>query len=303
MIRNLVSKLKFLVVYTLVLLVMSGCTSNPPFSVDDLQSKLEHAISGFQGDVGLYVRHLNQDLELGIHENDTFPTASMIKVPIMIRIFDRIEQGELALDSVVFYYKDSIHYQWKGDDAISRFKDGEDITISKLLTHMLTFSDNHASLWLQALGGSGSAINDWLEGAGFKVTRVNSRTEGRNSDYKRFGWGQTSPKEMADLLIRIRQGSILTSGSSEKMYRHLTRTYWDGEALSQIPPTVQVASKQGAVDESRSEVVLVNAPHGDYAFCIITNHQQDTSWDDSNEGFILIRNISRILWNYFEGIQ
>ena len=77
MIRNLVSKLKFLVVYTLVLLAMSGCTSNPPYSVDDLQSKLEHAISGFQGDVGLYVRHLNQDLELGIHEEWVQPLQEL----------------------------------------------------------------------------------------------------------------------------------------------------------------------------------------------------------------------------------
>jgi beta-lactamase class A len=85
------------------------------------------------------------------------------------------------------------------------------------------------------------------------------------------------------------------------MYRYLTRIYWDDEALSQIPPTVQVASKQGAVSRSRSEVVLVNAPGGDYVFAVITNGQQDTSWDHDNEGFVLIRDVSRLLWDYFEG--
>lgn len=30
------------------------------------------------------------------------------------------------------------------------------------------------------------------------------------------------------------------------------RIYWDGEALSRIPPYVQAASKQGALDRSRS---------------------------------------------------
>jgi len=34
---------------------------------------------------------------------------------------------------------------------------------------------------------------------------------------------------------------------------------------------------KGAVDESRSEVVLLNAPHGDYVFCVINKNQQDTS--------------------------
>ena len=84
------------------------------------------------------------------------------------------------------------------------------------------------------------------------------------------------------------------------MYRHLTRIYWDDEALSQIPNHIQVASKQGAVNKSRSEVVLVNSPNGDYVFCIITNNQSDESWSFENEGFVLIRKISRLLWNYYQ---
>ena len=92
----------------------------------------------------------------------------------------------------------------------------------------------------------------------------------------------------------------MSPAASEEMYRHLTRIYWDGEALSQIPPWVQAAAKQGAVSRSRSEVVLVNAPGGDYVFCVITKNQEDRSYDDDNEGFVLLRRISRLLWQYFE---
>jgi beta-lactamase class A len=84
------------------------------------------------------------------------------------------------------------------------------------------------------------------------------------------------------------------------MYRALTRTYWNDEALSQIPPTVQAASKQGAERRSRSEVVLVNAPHGDYVFSVITKNQKDKSWGPDNEGFVLQRQVSRLLWKHFE---
>jgi beta-lactamase class A len=105
---------------------------------------------------------------------------------------------------------------------------------------------------------------------------------------------------MAELLVRIREGKVISPDASERMYRNLTRIYWDAEALSQIPPTVQVASKQGAVNESRSEVVLVNAPSGDYVFCVITKNQQDESWESNNEGFVLLRNVSRLLWQHFE---
>jgi beta-lactamase class A len=84
------------------------------------------------------------------------------------------------------------------------------------------------------------------------------------------------------------------------MFRVLSKPYWDGEALSQMPPTIHVASKSGAVNASKSEVVLVNAPSGDYVFCVITKNQQDQRWEPDNEAYVLIRNVSRMLWEYFE---
>ena len=276
-----------------------SCRSNVD-SREKLETNVSELIESFNGDAGIYVRHLFSNTVVGVNEDKIFPTASMIKVPILVKIFDKIEAGVLKIDSVVYFNKAEINYPWKGDDALSRFKDGEDITISKLLTHMITFSDNHASLWLQDVAGGGTAINSWLKENGFEHTRVNSRTEGREIHYQQYGWGQTTPKEMAELMVMIREGRVVSPDASTEMYRHLTRTYWNDEALSQIPPTVQVASKQGALSQSRSEVVLVNAPNGDYVFSIITDNQTDKSWTHDNEGFMLIRNLSKLLWNHFE---
>ena len=54
------------------------------------------------------------------------------------------------------------------------------------------------------------------------------------------------------------------------------------------------------MDRSRSEVVLVNAPTGDYVFCVITKNQADEGWEASNEGYVLLRKVSALLWEYFE---
>jgi beta-lactamase class A len=35
-------------------------------------------------------------------------------------------------------------------------------------------------------------------------------------------------------------------------------------------------------------------------FSVITKNQEDQSWKKENEGFVLIRNISRLLWKHFE---
>lgn len=261
-----------------------------------LTSMLQELVKGFQGEVGIYVQNLKTGRIAQINGDTIFPTASMVKVPIMCGVMDKIEKGELTYNQELIY-RDSLLYE--GEDILGSFKDGEKIKLSKVQMLSITTSDNTASLWLQKLAG-GENINTWLAANGFEHTRVNSRTAGREENRKRYGWGQTTPREMAALVKKIREGKAVSPAASERMYRNLIRIYWDGEALSQIPPYVQAASKQGAVNQSRSEVVLVNAPHGDYVFCIATKNQKDESWTPDNEGYRLIRNLSRLLWNYYE---
>jgi beta-lactamase class A len=283
--------------FIIVLIFLAAFTACQVQPRESLSDQLQKRITNFKGDVGIYVRHLQTGETIAIHADTIFPTASMIKVPITLGIFDKIEKGELDYHAELVY-KDSLLYA--GEDILGSFKDGETIALSKVLMLMITTSDNTASLWCQYLAGTGTAINSWLEENRFEHTRVNSRTSGREVNRTRYGWGQTTPREMAELMVRIREGKVISARASDRIYRNLTRIYWDSEALSQIPPYIQAASKQGAVNRSRSEVVLVNAPHGDYVFCVITKNQDDESWKPDNEGYVLLRDVSRLLWNYFE---
>lgn len=284
-----------LIIVSLVLLINISAGAQKQDKI--LYSKLKTLADVFNGEVGIYVRHLKSGRTVAINADSIFPTASMIKIPITIGMFSKIETGEIDYHSELVY-KDSLLYA--GSDILGSFKSGEKIELDKVLMLMITTSDNTASLWCQSLAGSGTVINKWLDANGFIATRVNSRTPGREANREKYGWGQTSPREMAELLVKIREGKVISQRASERIYRNLTRIYFDSHALSQIPPYVQVASKQGAVDQSKSEVVLVNAPHGDYVFCVITKNQKDDRWKMDNEGYVLIRNISRLLWEEFE---
>ena len=290
-------KSSFLVVL-LTVGVLGGCTSAPDF--EQLEARLTEMADSLDGFVGIYVKDLTTGEEIAIRADSLFPTASMIKVPIMLTLFDRMNRGELSYQQELIY-KDSLFYS--DEDMVGEFKDSASVLLSEMVELSITNSDNTASLWLQELAGTGVAINEWLSGHGFENTRMNSRTPGRRGNWEQYGWGQTTPREMARLLEMIRNGEAVSAAASEEMYRVLTRIYWNDEALSQIPPTVQVASKQGAVSASKSEVVLVNAPSGDYLFCVITNNQADVRWERNNAGAELIRRISKLLWDTFEPDQ
>jgi len=261
-----------------------------------LQQKLESVLRGFKGDAGVFVRNLRTGQMAAINADTLFPTASMIKVPILCTIFDKLKKGELSYAQELLY-RDSLKYD---DGVTGSFRDSTKIALSEVVLLMITLSDNTAALWLQKLAGTGTAINDWLEQNGFHQTRVNSGAPGRKSNWLMYGWGQTTPGEMADLLLMIYEGRAVGISESEQMYRVLSKPYWDGEALSQIPPVVHVASKTGSVNASKSEVVLVNAPSGDYVFCVIVKNQQNKGAEYDNDGYVLIRNVSRALWQYFE---
>jgi len=262
-----------------------------------LEKELQALLNEFHGEAGLYVYHLKKNMELGINEDTLFPTASIIKVPILIGVFHKILNGELDFDSTFVYTKNRSR---GGSGLLQFFEDSTKVDLDLILSLSIKHSDNVAAVWAQELAGGGESINRFLAELGYTATRINSSTEGRDEDYERYGWGQTTPKEMARLLLTVRNQEILSPAACDRIYRYMTGVYWDRYALAEIPPTVQTASKQGMVNASRSELVMVNAPHGDYVFYIATKNNEDQRWKKDNEAWELARKVSKILWNYFE---
>lgn len=277
---------------------LSGNTTFSQLKIDKkLQKQIEILVRGFKGDIGVYVKEIKTNKIVAINADSIFPTASMVKVPILIGIMDKLEKGELQYHQELIY-KDSLLYE--GVDILGSFKNDEKIELSKVIMLMLTMSDNTASLWLQNLAGTGSHINKILDSLGLSHTKVNSRTPGREEARNVYGWGQTTPREMSELLEKIYRREMISAKASNQMMRVLGRNYWDEQALSAIPPTIEVFSKSGAVNASRSEVLLVNGRSSPYVVCICTKNIKDESWLPTNEAWVLITRISSLLWNYFK---
>ncbi|WP_212003289.1 serine hydrolase [Chitinophaga sp. HK235] len=262
-----------------------------------LQQGLQQIADNFKGTAGIYVQHLQTGKWASINGDTIFPTASIVKIPLLVGLFNKIDKGELGYHQSMVY-RDSSRYG--GSGLMQFFKDSAVTEVSVLAALMMAYSDNTTSLWNQQLAGGGASVNQLLEQYGLKDTRVNSRTPGREDNRKMYGWGQTTPREMSTLLAKIFRGEVISRAASERMYRLMTKGYYDEQALTQIPPYVQAAAKTGSVDESRSEVVLVNAPHGDYVFYVGTKNIKDQRWDADNEAVEMIRAVSAYLWKHFE---
>lgn len=262
-----------------------------------LEEKIKKEIAGFQGDIGLYVQNLKTQKVVAIHADSIFPTASIVKVPILVGVFEKVANGELSLDQQFQYEKKRTY---GGSGLMQFYKDSAQTDLSTMVSLMLTYSDNVTSIWLQELAGGGATINPLLEKIGLKDTKVNSKTIGREKEWQQYGWGQTTPKEMATLFALIAAGKVIDPKYSDKMFRYLKNQFYNDRSLSQFPASVNTIAKTGSVNQARGEVVLINATHGDIVFCILTKNNKDQSWTETNEAEVLTRKIANIIWNHFE---
>ncbi len=261
---------------------------------------LQEVSKDFQGDIGIYVQHFKKNSQVNIAADSIFPTASIVKVPILVGVFNKIAQNQLQLNQSYNY---NSKYYYGGSGLMQFYKDSAQTDLSTMISLMLTYSDNVTSLWNQELAGGGAEINKVMDQLGLVNTKVNSRTQGREQLWKVYGWGQTTPREMASLMHLIRSGQVFTPRLSDKMYRYLKNQFYNERSLSQMPAHIATAAKTGSVDDARGEVVYVNAPSGDYVFTVLTKNNKDQSWTAANEAEVLTRKIANSIWNYYEPKQ
>ncbi len=260
-----------------------------------LQEKIQLLARTFKGDFGIYVKNLNTQKVVQINADTIFPTASIIKVPILIGTMQQIKSKQLGYHKT-YLFRDSLRYD--DEDVMGMLRDSSKMELAKIIMLMLTTSDNTASLWLQKLAGTGTAINSLMASLGLEHTRVNSRTPQREVFRNRYGWGQTTPKEMASIFEKMYKAEVIDDSTSKKMIRLLGRNYWDEQAISQIPETTFVASKNGCVNKSRSEVLMVMGKQP-YILSIFTKNNIDERWSDDNEAWQLTLKISKLVWDTY----
>lgn len=265
-----------------------------PLRAATLEDDVVSAAAPLSGRAGLYA---SGSVTAALNPDDLFPTASLIKVPILAAVLAKVEKGELNYSEPIVYRSTRAY---PGEDLLAAFQDGSTVTLSRLAFLTAKMSDNTAALWLQELAGGGAGVNAWLAENGYEKTRVNSRTPGREADKKLYGWGQTTPREMARLFADIAQGRCVSAAASAELRKVLTGSFWDGEALSVLPTSAAVFSKQAAVDASRSECLGVLSGNP-YVLCAFTKDLKDSGYAHDQEGFVFLRRVSAAAWRETNG--
>jgi beta-lactamase class A len=135
-----------------------------------LQRMLQAELARFPARAGIYVKHLATGEEAAVRGDETFNSASVIKIPIMVLAYELAAQGKLDLDARSEMRKSDL----RGGSGVLRYHDiGLQPTLRDAITQMIITSDNTGTDIVLAKVGGVAAVNNWLAAHGYRDQRLN----------------------------------------------------------------------------------------------------------------------------------
>ncbi len=259
-----------------------------------LRAQLDSLSTAHRGVVGYHIRNLETGETLARRADETFPTASLIKVPVLVALFDLAEQGQLSLDDpVVLTNLDKVG----GAGELQYLRAPLTLRLWDVAWLMTTLSDNTATnLILDRI----KIRRVWqkMEALGLPHTKVHSGSMTRLASVApdssaKYGLGVTTPAEMAQLFTLLAEGKAVSPKADSTMLEIL-RHNGDDTKLLRFNYGVRAAHKTGDVDAARTDCGVLWLPARVVA-CVMTKENADTRYWAESEGNAVIAHIGRAI--------
>ncbi len=278
-------------------------TKLPPMRADTtaLRHKLDSIADAHHGVVGYSVIDVDNNVRISRRGDEKFPTASLIKVPILVTVYDLVAKGQLSLDDPITVLKID---QVPGSGIIQYLHNGTILTVRDAAWLMITISDNTATnLLLDRI--IIRRVWNKMDSLGLHDTRVHSKSFLRVSSIAmdssvKYGLGVTTPNEMATLFQLLAQGKAVNPASDSAMLDILEHNE-NGEKLQRYVYGVRAAHKSGETDQVRTECSLYYLRNRIVA-CVLTKENVDQRYSPDTEAHLTIGRMGEAVVNAWGGI-
>jgi len=239
------------------------------------------------------------------------PTASLIKLPVMVETYWQAAEGKVKLDTTLTLKKED---KVGGSGILTNhFSDGATFPLRDAVRLMIVFSDNTATnMVLDQIGIP--STNERMEKLGLGNTKVHAKVfKGSTTSIapertKRYGLGSTTAREMVRLLELVEAGKVATPAACKEMLGHL-KACDDKEKMTRfLPPGTVVAHKTGSVNASKTDAGIIYVPDPadkkkthPVAVCVLTDENDDKRWVADNAAQVTIGKIAREVYDHFAG--
>jgi beta-lactamase class A len=272
--------------------------------MQDLEQGLRSIGGGYSGKWTCSVTDLTSGEHIGIDEDDVMPTGSLIKVPVLVALYDAVHGERFALTDRTRY---GAEHRSLGSGVLSMMEPGVEMTVRDAAVLMIVISDNSATNMCVDLVGL-QGVNDMMRSLGLRETTLKLRLgdpAGGLDGRKIF---VSTAREMTELLTLIAKHQVVSTESCEDMLRIMRRCVGRAE-LSQLLPWNEmnmledphenwVAEKGGAfVDGIRAGGAIFRSPRGSFAMSAFCEGGLKGGSGHDFEGNVLLGKLGKAAWD------
>lgn len=298
-----------------------------------LKRQIEAVFEDVQGKVGVAVKHLETGEELSVNGNDSFPMASVFKIPVFVEVMAQVKNGNFSLSDYVSLQKSHQHL---GSGILSDLDvPGIKLSIQNLVNLMMMISDNSATdILLTKVGPSnvnqrlrnydiqGIMVNrtcqelimdylgmDYEKHKGLSLKEVEEAYEEFREEnpevfrkasqkFSEIPKDQATPLAMNRLLELIFKKDILDEKSCETILSVMKKCQTGrGRIKGNLPQGTPVAHKTGTIGGTVNNVGIIYLPYnqGHVALSVFTKNMDRESQDVEE----IIAQIARFVYDYF----
>jgi beta-lactamase class A len=265
---------------------------------------LQQIESRYEGNLHLCALEIGSGQTWKMRENERVSTASTIKLPILMHVAMRVEEGSLRWDDeLVLEPADVV----AGMGVLRHMKTPRCLTLHDACFLMTAISDNTATnMVIDKVGVE--AINERIRSFGLHDTRLNRKAFSPDTEASRpFGLGMSTAFDMMRLMQILYAPETISP--DEMRHINLPGPVANGVirgmlALQQdlvgvarvLPSDWSYAGKTGRISTTRAEAAMVAAPDGrTWLIGIFSFGLTTVNWTVQNEGLLAIAEATEIL--------
>ena len=202
----------------------------------ELEEELREEIDRLGGKWSLYMKRLDTNETIGIHDDEKMIAASLIKLFVAGEFYTLCEAGELNVDN---------------------YSNQPDL--------MISISDNGAANTL-INACSMDKINEFSRENGFNETELNRRMLEWNGTEN-----YTSARDCGRLLEEVLDGKYVSEAASERILTALKNQDRKGKIPAGVPFEVETGNKTGELDNVDNDAAIIWSPNATYILVIMSS--------------------------------
>jgi beta-lactamase class A len=285
--------------------------SVPP-AESSLQAQVETIASQHRGKVALFAENLSTHETVAIAPDTPVQTASVIKLAILYEALEQVRAGKVHFDDIINVTPAD---RVPGSGVLTLLDAPLPLTFKDVLTLMIMMSDNSAAnLAMDHVGIAN--VNDRMAKLGLKDTYLYKKVFTPVApgavlppDFKKFGLGKTTAREMAALMTRFVECRLADPSQPAlpadaelcrtalkmlhvQFYRSAIPRYLDG-----MPGATgdSIANKTGSLEAVRNDVAAISTKSGMVIISAFTYENADHSWGAEQEGELTIAKLAKAI--------